>query len=95
MNGPQKKALVIGLLVAGLVGLFPPWERRGVLDYGPFVVQAGHAPLFLPPKPYLAGGIRLVTYNVAYLRLLVYWAIISLATIGALVLLGRTSKRGG
>ncbi len=95
MDRRRRRVLVVGLVLAAIVGLFPPWERRAVLDSGPVVVQAGHAPLFLPPKPPLSASVRvMITYNVAYGRLLTYWAIILLATGAAYVLAGQTPKRG-
>lgn len=97
MDDRRRKVLIIGLVLAALVGLFPPWERRAYQAESHAlyaVIQAGHAPLFLPPKP-IGGSGLIQTYNVAYGRLLAYWAIILLGTGAAYLLVGDVPKKGG
>jgi hypothetical protein len=92
-SASSMNVLAARVLLVVLTGLFPPWERRLASEAGPIlVVQDGHAPVFLPPHPHGSRGVY-VTYNVAYRRLLIYWTTISVATIGALVLLCEPRRR--
>ena len=79
---------MVGLALTCVVGLFPPWERRARMESGLVVIQEGHAPIFRPPEPFSIDS-AIVTHNVAFGRLFIYWTIIILGTGAAVVVLRR------
>lgn len=91
MNQMQRRAVTTGLVVAALVGLFPPWQRSAIIDGSRMTVQMGHAPLFIPPR---GEGFAPITYSISAQRLVAYWAVILLATLAAYFSFGAAKTRG-
>lgn len=104
MNGAQKAVFACGLIVAVLMGLFPPWVERvdrlpGGESPGVRIARPiGYGSLFSPPEApssqntELAGWYRRMYYvTVDLKRLFVQEGIVIVATAGVMLLL----KGGG
>jgi hypothetical protein len=83
MSDREKKILWIGLAIACLMGLWPPWTYTFIGDGIHAEKPAGYAFLFTPPLPEdddLPFGIKL-----DMLRLFIQWFLTALATTGIMV----------
>lgn len=93
MNKAQKNVVIVGLVIAALMGLFPPWENS-VYDNGhKITIAQGHEFIVTPPlgenrkgKPYPDNYQSDLTVSVDWDRLLLQWVIVFFLTAGAWVM---------
>lgn len=92
MNNRQRNVVAAGLVLAALVGLFPPWESRRPFAPGASLVRhIGHSALFSPPHiDTITNGTTSVAVDTQ--RLVAYWAVLLLVTGAVAVLSGRHPK---
>jgi len=94
MSEKQRKLLLVGIAVAGFMGVFPPWTDRFFLDSGSSgSLQAqgpcGYSFILDPPQ---AKMFHTVAIDVG--RLVVQWAVVAIAVGGGLVFLREPSEPG-
>jgi len=79
LNEKQKKIIIIGIIVIGLMSLFPPWThtkkfRGGISIQGP----VGYSFIFIPPKK--INQVISYGFKLDVIRLFVQWLIVLMAT---------------
>ena len=96
MNAKQKKILVVGVAVAVLMGVFPPWTDSFLLDSGEqgkiqSQSAAGYSLILDPPQA--QPGMQLLhTFTIDISRLFVQWVVVAMAVGGGLVYFREPSK---
>jgi hypothetical protein len=101
VNRRQRTTLVVGLIVAALLGLFPPWTMRWE-SYWSEIYRSqvpagerriGHYPLYSPPDFTFTSGPGANFFRVDYGRLVLYWIGVMGATAAGFFLEGRDESR--
>lgn len=87
MNENQKRLLLIGIAIAVLMGLVPPWTTT--LHYQSIHLErpAGYSFIFAPPKAELLDSV-----GIDFRRLLLQWTALALATGGGLIFFREPTK---
>lgn len=86
MNSKQRIVILAGMVVAVLIGLFPPWDyvydytRMGIFGIAR-IEPAGYHLIFLPPNPPVSYSAKL-----SIARLLIQWVILGIAVTGTFFL---------
>lgn len=94
INPNQRKPLQVGIAVAVLMGIFPPWTDSFLLDSGTqgrvqSQGSAGYAFILAPPK---AEFLHSITIDIT--RLLVQWVVVALAVGFGTLCLGEPIQKG-
>jgi hypothetical protein len=98
MNAKQKKILVVGIAVAVLMGVFPPWTDSFLFDSGAegkFQSQSPAGYSFIADPPHAANPQMqmLHTFTIDVSRLFVQWVVVVLAVGGGLVYFREPAKK--
>ena len=88
MNTRQHKTILIGIAVAVLMGLFPPWTNVFKWEEMHSEGPAGYSFILDPPQAQM-----MHTMRIDGTRLLIQWLVVGLAAYGSLLLMpGRSQK---
>lgn len=87
MNAKQRKLLQVGIVVAVLMGVFPPWMDSFSYEQLHSQGAGGYAFIFDPPKAEI-----LHTVSIDLSRLVVQWVVVALAVGGGILFLREPTK---
>ena len=90
MNEKQSTLLQVGIVVAVVMGIVPPWTDSRLLMDGHLAMQgaAGYSFILNPPKTEV---LHIITLDVS--RLVVQWVVVALATGCGVLYLRESSKQ--